>query len=348
MSQIPCQKIPKFKGIIYLDSNYKRVSEPTISGYTLTGNNNYLMVNCLDSKIDSSAFKIRINEVNSYEIKTLDNNCYYNDYHSNYSPFFSDNNYKLIVDSFLYPSKMIDDREIGMIRLTFYFDSAGNNIFCEQFATNTLLLEENSNQIEKLKSYPKNNLKINEILVPSFFDLYIHFNLYKDSTISIKYNKLFVPFKVPKWTKEELTILKNFNVTYVELKSNFFDIRIKQGGHVFEYLDSINGTNWYSKFDSSMTISGKNWKKFKRQNTKREVKLYKLKGLYEKVQINQSSKNNDLIYLEFNENGTLKIYKSNYRVGRLDGFTEYGIEQKYDQFGNLVKDNVKKTEKSVW
>lgn len=59
----------------------------------------------------------------------------------------------MIIDSFLYPSKMIDDREIGMIRLTFYFDSASNNIFCEQFATNTLLLEENSNQIEKLMKY---------------------------------------------------------------------------------------------------------------------------------------------------------------------------------------------------
>lgn len=348
MSQIPCQNIPKFKGIAYLDSSYNKVSKPTLSGYTLTGNHNNFIVRCLDSKIDSSAFKIRINEVNSYEIKTLDNTCYFNDYQNSYSPFFSNNDYKLIIDSFLYPSKMIDDREIGMIRLTFYFDSASNNIFCEQFATNTLLLEENSNQIEKLKSYPKKNLKINEILVPSFFDLTIHFNLYQDSTISIKYNKIFVPFKIPKWSKEELNILKKFNITYVELKSKFFDFRIEQGGDVFEYLDSINGVNWYNKFDSSMTISGKKWKKFKKQNKKREVKLYKLKGLYEKVQINTASKNNDLIYLEFNENGTLKTYKSKYKVGKLDGYTDYNIEKEYDQFGNLIKDNVKKTEKSVW
>ena len=348
MGQIPCQNIPKFKETLHLDSNYNKVSKPTLNGYTLTGNNNHLIVRCLDSKIDSSAFKIGIKEIDSYEIKTMENNCYFNDYHNNYNPFFSNNDYKLIVDSFLYPPKMIEDREIGMIRLTFYFNSAGNNIFCEQFATNTLLLKENHKQIEKLISFPKKSLKINKTLVSSFFDFSIHFNLYQDSTVSIKYNKIFVPFKIPKWTKEELTILKNFNISYVELKSKFYDFRIEQGGDVFEYLDSINGANWYNNFDSSMTMSGKNWNKFKKQNTKRDVKLYKLKGLYEKVQINTSTKNKDLIYLEFNKNGTLRTYKSNYRVGRLDGFTEYGIEKEYDQFGNLTKDNEDKTEKSVW
>jgi len=354
--QIPFELIPKFKNRIDLDHNYNKVKRNNglnLNGYTLYGNKREFAVAVWDSIYDPISFySERISQIDFYWVRIFNEACYYYRLNHEKQGLFAvpDSEINAILQTRVYPSQMIDNREIGLMRLTFFYDTLKKEILCEQAATNELLLNENQELINKLRAVAKINIQFNNKPYPTYFDYVIHFEFDNNAQVQLTYNKIFVPFTVPKWTEEEMKVLAKFDLSFVPVTGDRYDGRIEDGEKVMTYMRETHGVGWQQALDSCMLQVGKNWQRFQRRSEDKKVETKSGFSIYPNFDLVSNfryKKRHEPIYLTFHKNGVLKSYKSNRKVGQIDGFLEVIIDKEYDATGKLIKDNGSETFRSV-